>query len=679
MAKERRRMKFSQKRRKKKRDLVIIVGDWVVDEYWLLAKHHSRISSHTGFEHFRLATEAKQEIIDLCGAGHVARVLLHLKPRRSPYDVIGLGNWNRRDTDLILHLAHARENSSCLANSPGFTATCQHCSKPPSIKLISLAPDGPTTRVVRQYHRRHGGIEQLNRVDWEASGRNSPTRKLTSLTLPKAEDVGRVLISVNDLHKGVITPELIDSLKGRYRRACWCVRSKIANPKWLEGLGRRLELVVVGPEVAEQLNPWGSWVTHKTLTRGALKILSDLPGRNVVLISKEKEIAAKLDRGKTCLTARFPSKLSPLSELGLPTAIFGALTDAVFRRGKVCLKKKDLETSIIRAEELAGVPLAQDVDPPIIETPTISKIPWKKEQRSWKAARNGLGLIERDGQLQLDVWRGSTALDGYIACIEKKVEIVKELGEALHSFTKHKPQRALSVLVRADPGAGKTYLAKRLAAAFKFVFLRFDVTQMLHRDDLLELFDSVATQQASESTDVLVFVDEINASLDGSPVYGSFLSPLEEGSYSRRGSNFTLRPCVWMFVGTGQEKGERIEREKLSDFESRMTMVRNIDFKSLGDSYKSNPKDLRDEARLEQVYLGAKMIHQYFPDVTRVSEAVLKQFYDLDPAMAPARRIRRMCYALRDVQYGMVSRRNCEDWREVSWKNKAKSFVRLNF
>ncbi len=661
-----------------KKDLVVIVGDWVIDEYWLLARHHSRISSHTGVVHFRLAIDPDQEIVDLCGAGHVARVLLHLnRPHRS-YDLIGLGNWNKEDTKMISHLAHARDNPDCHANSPGFTMNRRFCSEDPEISLFSLSPDGPTTRVVRQYHRQHGGIEQLDRIDWEAPGKNRNQHKLASLPMPRTRDVGRVLISVNDLRKGVVSSALISSLLRKYPQASWCVRSKNAHPEWLKNIGSRLELLVVGPEVAEQINPWGSWITHKTLINGALKTLAELPGRNVVLVSDQKEIAAKLDDGKTCLTARFQSRLSPLSELGLPTAIFGALTEAVLRNWDRCIGKDDLKQAIATAEDLAGVPLAKDVDPPTILTPTITPIAWKEEHQWWGDARKDRGLIKKSNELHLDVWRGSTTLSGYVACVRKKVEIIKELGEALHAFKKdhHNPQRkSLGILIRADPGAGKTYLAKRLAKAFDFSFLRFDITQMLHRDDLLELFDSVATQQANDSSDALVFVDEINASLDASPVYGAFLSPLEEGAYARRGSSFSLKPCVWLFVGTGKKE----DSEKLSDFESRMTFVRNIDFDSLRDAYKNNTKDLRDEARLEQIYLGAIMIHEYYPDVTDVSEAVLTQFYDLDPATSPARRIRRMCYALKDVQYGMVSRRNCDEWKEVSWKGDEKRFVRLNF
>jgi hypothetical protein len=73
-------------------------------------------------------------------------------------------------------------------------------------------------------------------------------------------------------------------------------------------------------------------------------------------------------------------------------------------------------------------------------------------------------------------------------------------------------------------------------------------------------------------------------------------------------------------------------------------------------------------AKLEQTYLGATMIGKYHPEVTRVSQAVLWQFYSLDPsprdpAKAPARLIRKWVTFLSDIQSGYVEfPRNTERW-----------------
>ena len=53
---------------------VLVVGDWVVDENWILAKHNSETSSHIGQAHFRsLVDQVDSQILSLCGAGNVVR------------------------------------------------------------------------------------------------------------------------------------------------------------------------------------------------------------------------------------------------------------------------------------------------------------------------------------------------------------------------------------------------------------------------------------------------------------------------------------------------------------------------------------------------------------------------------------------------------------------------------
>lgn len=659
--------------------LVIVVGDWVIDEYWFLVQHHSRMASHTGLKHFRLGSESEQEIIDLCGAGHVARVLTKLRGGHDGYSLVGLGNWNEEDTETIAHLVHAHDNPDCPVNSPGFRLVRRCCTQRPDLTLLSLAPDGATIRVIRQYHRRHDGIEQLNRIDWEAPDQSGPELKIKALGLPKPAAGARVVIAVDDLRKGVVTKDVVRQLRDYYSSAIWCIRSKVLRPDWLDLVEDRIALLLLGPEIAAQLSPWGSWISHNSITLQALNILKELPGNNVVMVSDRKEIVART--GERCLIARSLSTLSSLTDLGFPTGVFAALTDSVFRSDAVNqLAVTDFEQAIVTAEKLSGATLASMLEKPKLETPSISESPWSFEHSQWDSARVDLGLIQRDDGWHLDVWRASAVLGGYVACIEEKEMIISELGRAIASFRRtpshHGP---LSILIGADPGAGKTYLARRLAEAFDFTLLRYDITQMLHRDDLLELFDSIASMQANASSDLLIFIDEINASLDSSPVYGAFLTPLEEGYYVRRGSRVSIRPCVWLFAGTGNDARPDDRREKLSDFESRMSLVRRIDYGSLKKGGKAD-KRLQDQARLEQVYLGATLVHRYFPDVTMISEAVLRAFHSIDPSTSPARKIRRMCASLKDVQYGTVSKRNCDAWNDVEFEERIpRNLVRINF
>ena len=222
-------------------------------------------------------------------------------------------------------------------------------------------------------------------------------------------------------------------------------------------------------------------------------------------------------------------------------------------------------------------------------------------------------------------------------------------------------------IAEADPASGKSHLAKTLAQNIQNCnYVSHDITQMIERSELLDLFDMVANAQAQSSGPVFVFVDEINATLGSSPIYGAFLSPLEAGNYMRDGQRIKLKPCIWMFAGTPQNSGLYEKRE---DFESRMTLIERIDYNSIkkNPSGRRNDADIDHEARLEQVYLGAQFINNAFNDVIKIDVDILKVFAELSPDEAPARRIKRLASSLENVQYGRVHKGNCTslEWQII--------------
>jgi len=666
--------------KKRKSNNILVVGDWVVDEYWFLVRHQSDISSHVGFSHYRISSTEKDPIFDLCGAGHVARILYDLRERRhSAYNLFGLGNWNKNDTEFIKHLVHSRSHKKCGAAYSRFHIKFDFCANSPAIALSTLNPDGPTNRVVRQYHEENVGIEQINRVDWEQQRRSQHNvydkKSLEKLDLPPKDECYAIL--VHDLTKGMVQKELIDFLNNRYPNARWFIRSKQINPlpAWINIIENSIELFVVGPEVAAILNPWGSWLYNGKITLKASNIIKDLPGKNVILLSDRREVVARTNFSEKCITGRSLVKASPLTQPGWPSSFYASLVYIMLTQ-KSNLHESRVSSAIHDADKLGGVSIPANIgdDKEPLRAPVCANYAWEKEIKKWEQAQEDLGIIKENGELRLDVWRGSPLLPGYVTCIGKKQEIITRIAKKLRIFKKRGLQsRSLSIMLRADPGSGKTFLAKSLADAFNFHFVRYDVTQMIHRDELIELFDNIMTLQTQEDKGILVFVDEINSSLEGNPVYSSFLAPLEEGSYVRGGKLFSLRPCVWIFAGT-KPKQEGKKEEKLSDFESRLTMIESIDFDSLLAAYKGKKQKIRlnKEARLEQVYLGASMIRKHFDDVSYVSKDILKYFYDLNPAGGTSRRIRQLAASLLNVQYGTVTPKNCESWDDREWRGRKK-------
>jgi hypothetical protein len=668
----------------KKNEVILIVGDWMVDEYWFLVRHHSDISAHTGFVHYRLACDEIDTVSGLCGAGHVARVLYQLRAKNNDnYKLVGLGKWHGDDQDIIGHLVHAgiQEGSKlCPVASAAFRLKPQICDQNPDIELLSLDKNSKTIRVVRLYHQENGGIEQINRIDWEPERQPTDNEeyKLKEMTLPNKNEVKFIVIQ--DFQKGVVTRQLIEDIKDLYPNARWFVRSKTQRPEWLNVISNSLEVFFIGPEIAATISPWDNWMNNSRVTDTSLKIIEKLPGKNVVLISNKHEVIVRADNN--CITGKSEHLPTPITELGWPSAFFASLVHSSWP-GNRDINDDDIKKALMLADKFGNLIVPQKSAPTKpgktehnnTYPTSISK--WDIEMKNRKQAKENLGLIEykkdeNNIELCLEVWRGSTQLPGYISCIEEKQEIIDRIGRHLRRFAiAETPPRSLSIMLQADPGSGKTFLAKRLADVFGFSFLRYDVTQMIHRDEMLDLFDTVATRQANIKEKVLVFVDEINALLDGSHAFGAFLAPLEEGIYIRRGKYFSLKPCIWVFAGTKLESEDMSAGEKLSDFESRMELIEKIDYKSLESHCKDSIETtiLRNQARLEQVYLGATLIKNHYSDVREISEEVLRQFYGMDPANAPARKIRKMATSLSNVQYGRITRKNCTNWENANWSD----------
>lgn len=547
----------------------------------------------------------------------------------------------------------------------------QICETNPNITLMTLKKDSPTIRVVRLYHQEDGGIEQINRVDWEPERkrREKDNNELDKLNLPRKEQVKFIVIC--DLRKGVVTASLIEYIKKRYPEARWFVRCRNRMPDWLNIISESVELFFIGPEMAAIISPCDNWLKSGRVTDISLEVIKTFPYKNVVLISSSYEVILRANN--KCITGKSENISTPITKIGWSSSFFGYLVHTAYGKNGD-FDENDVLKALKFMDEYGGIPLPKKSGVIKLEKRDrhADSYQWDQEVDKWEQARKNFGFIKDKDELSLEVWRGQTLLPGYISIIDEKQEIINRIGRNLRSFALNEsPPRSLSIMLQADPGSGKTLLAKTLAKAFNFSFIRYDVTQMIHRDEMLDLFDNVAPTQVNVKGKVLVFVDEINALLDAAHAYGAFLAPLEEGIYIRRGKYFSLKPCVWIFTGTNLDEEDLSSDEKLSDFKSRMMLIERIDFKSLK-SKCNNTKKLKNQARLEQVYLGATLIKHHYSDVQEISEEVLKQFHTLDPKDSPARRIAKMATSLRNVQYGRITRKNCSYWENVQWPDKKK-------
>lgn len=280
----------------------------------------------------------------------------------------------------------------------------------------------------------------------------------------------------------------------------------------------------------------------------------------------------------------------------------------------------------------------------------------KVARERWEKATKELGVIERDGGQSLELFRAATEVDDYICIDPDKKNALQRLIIELKKFRDGTRERSCSCKITAPPGTGKTMLANRLARAEGFNILQFNLTHLYAREQLLDVFDRISTEQAKKPEEpLLVFIDEINARLNQDYFYSAFLTPLEDGIYVRAEKIFHIEPCFWLFAGTKTEDDSKSgstaqEKNKWSDLRSRLTLP-NIDL----DETKPDIK------RLETVYIGASMLVSTFPDVRWVSKKVLTLFWLLgginDLRMRQLVQFIRSFY---DIQRGRVTSANVD-------------------
>src|ERR1051326_252410 len=250
-------------------EVVLVVGDWMVDEHWVFGVHRSSTASRTGKQHLRALHDAQSVVQAFCGAGRSAYFLqqLYRKEFGAPSTaVLGLGFWHHRDTETLRSLFDATANPNNLYRLTPTPYTTQGALL--GVDLVNMndalhhgnseaARDREeyTTRVIRAYRTERGGVV-YDRFDWELRKPpvQWPKEKLDHLTELLHERLnGRHVqaVVIRDMRKGALTPKVIQWLVSQVPNdAHWYVSSKKWGIKWLDALRNvQLRLFMV-PQVA---------------------------------------------------------------------------------------------------------------------------------------------------------------------------------------------------------------------------------------------------------------------------------------------------------------------------------------------------------------------------------------------------------------------------------------------
>jgi hypothetical protein len=545
-----------------------------------------------------------------------------------------------------------------------------------------------TTRVYRVFQRRENKLTLLSRTDWEQPPPNRDGKGAPEWLLPKDEsqfceflatlglgDEAPDAIIIKDLIKGVITDTLVKVLAEKYPKVPWFVSTKRWNPPWLNILSKvDLRLLLIPPIAAntalierEGLDSWIAPGKPKP-TRGAMKCIGDI----------ERTICPTLHEDTAPIVAVSPKEGSILAKkgesfvvyngvadegahlVGWATAFFSTLCASILERSDHPLgldKVVDFALGFASTWAATEARYLQEPDKENSQPPkrlhfhddpkailSFCSEPafWATEWKAWTDATAMHGIIVSESnkriEKRIELWRGMTAVDGYICFEPQKRKSLSRLGATMREVARGIDEHH-AVQLMAEPGSGKTHLVRCLAKASGLRMLSFNISQLNRREDIMSCFDTIVTTQASEQRQPLVvFFDEINAKINSQNVYDAFLSPLEESLYIRGGLKFHIKPCLWVFAGTVERDGR--EADKYVDFKSRLTL---------------GIVQLGKMLAIEKAYLGAQLVRARFADVRRVSQDALDQF-----AAVPGdvRELRTLVNKLHDVQNSQVSKAN---------------------
>ena len=687
---------------------VLVVGDWLVDEHWVVGKHRAFSSSRTGRDHSRALHQHTSSVRSLCGAGQVASILHQATdPTGShPFQISGIGLWHRGDEAVLAQMLRPEFNIGQTPHILLPQPTPERQSD--NVRLYNLACGDVTvgtTRVIRIYTRAEDKPDLKQRVDWElpltASDHEcilSRVNETLKALEPRKRPIGHIVIK--DLGKGVISKELVDYLRAKFPKAVWYISSKRWLPEWLSEQqlpAEQVRLILIPHLAARSAIRYGaissaSWVTTEGVpTADALDAMDYLArifrhSRLVVLpegmrlLAREPGESTNIVLGHVIPSASAADSLpfTPMASVFFPALVAHMITSSQHGRFGAQLEAaihftgqwQSAENRRLIHEDWHPAPeqvlkLTNEHANRNVPLRNVLTFNWRRAREDWAAAYTKLGIVsvpaaDSKSCPEFQIWRATTELDGYVTCIKaKRSQILRlvEAGSTMASLSREE-RRSKSFLIIDSPGSGKSYMVDCLAKTLKLQTLKFNITQMRTRQDLTSCFEAIAAAQSqNRETLLLVFVDEINSILNGQHVFDAFLEPLEDGKFVKDGATFQLDPCLWLFAGT-EFASERSASDHLPDFESRLSapaMVLN------GASDDAGFENLR---RVEQVYVAVAAIRRVLPDVNKVSDKVLQSFRILPPGVGP-RGIRRLVRSLEYVQYGRIMERNLpRDWHE---------------
>ena len=124
---------------------ILIIGDWLVDEHWIMGVHRSSTSSRVGQNHFRGLQTADCALQSFCGAGQTASVLLRAQgdEEKNFCNLLGVGIWHKKDTPYLTSMLNQNLSNIVTPYRQYYGGAVEPDSKDTNASLLNIA-DGLT-------------------------------------------------------------------------------------------------------------------------------------------------------------------------------------------------------------------------------------------------------------------------------------------------------------------------------------------------------------------------------------------------------------------------------------------------------------------------------------------------------------------------------------------------------
>lgn len=701
---------------KANKETILVVGDFFLDENWLMARCDNLHSTNVGDAHYRsLLNTSDSMILSLCGIANVLKILsgpqgesISPKSLLNDYRLVGVGVWNPKDEDVIkcilcqkgyykikvtpytlkgLERKQKKSDNGCPYSKNGIIK-CD--SQPQMINLLKFTDESlvSTNRLYRIYEG--FGSDQpklLCRYDWQMK---IDKTKLELDQLDNIENSNVTKIIIVDHGKEVIGKKLVKELYKRYPNAEWYIRIKQSSPPWLNSLIKnniRLKLIITDEQMIKNKYGVRKWAYNNTLGRGSLEILGDLLGLDkyqdgkevkntdypkienaAILFEDNSAIAGTLmenaDDANVVYIPAPQGKIQPI-RVGRTSIFFNSLIYwDLSPRTKDDQKDIGCEYALNNmyqwTKECSDAWMNEEINSlsgPFDEVITWGNIisnkkhdnpsfQYKKEWDKWNNSSNFNNLFLQEKIKKIQLWRGYGILDSYMCPGGPKRTSINNLVNSLNTYNNEKnPKNPYNCLFLAEPGWGKSYLAECLSKHFDYEYLEYSIAQKPSAKDLIDDFKEIASTQKRISKKVLVFIDEIDAEIEGHEALSLLLGPMWNGNFKTERETYKIDPCIWVFASTKPLDSIR-KLSKGRDFLSRINGdTLNLDYLTDENREKIHERANEEDRWLklnkhfqntpilqtELVYLGINILNKKFGTITHIDREVLRLFFNIFP------------------------------------------------